>query len=85
MASPNVGISDIALYIPAPKIELGKIVSARSAQDPGMERRLRRAVESTGQRAIRFPESYEDNASLAASAAFRLLSKRPPAKHAGLR
>jgi hydroxymethylglutaryl-CoA synthase len=71
-----VGISDIAAYIPSPRIELAAILERRIAEDPALARRLPRAIESTGQRAIRFPESWEDSAALAGTAALRLLSGR---------
>ena len=74
MGSNSVGISDIALYIPSQRVELETIVEKRVADDPGLERRLRRALETTGQVAIRFPETYQDTATLAAQAARKVIT-----------
>ena len=81
MSATRVGISDIAAYIPSPRISLATILERRIAQDPSQARRLPRAIESTGQRAIRFPAAWEDSASLAGTAALRLLSKYPDLSH----
>lgn len=77
MGSNSVGISDIALYIPSQRVELETIVDKRVADDPSLERRLRRALETTGQVAIRFPETYQDTATLAAQAARKLITGDP--------
>lgn len=69
----TVGLGDLYLYAPAPRIDLKEIVTARVEEDPRMERHLDRACRTTGQRAIRFPEPWEDAATLAASAAAGLL------------
>ncbi len=74
MATTPVGITDIALYIPSQRVELETIVQKRIADDPSLERRLKRAVETTGQVAIRFPEPYQDTATLAAQAARKLIT-----------
>ncbi len=75
MKKNTVGISDIALYVPSPKITLDTIFSTRVQQDPDFERRLRRAIDVTGQKAIRFPDVFEDNATIAANSAKRLLDQ----------
>ncbi len=77
MGSNSVGISDIALYIPSQRVELETIVEKRISDDPSLERRLRRALETTGQIAIRFPETYQDTATMAAQAARKLIAKDP--------
>ena len=73
MPATAIGLSDIALYIPKPRIDLKTILDRRIADDPAQARRLPRAIDATGQQAIRFPESWEDSASLAGNAALRLL------------
>lgn len=77
MAYSSVGLSDISVYVPAPKIDLTTILDYRSKDNPKLDRRLRRAVEKTGQAAIRFPELWQDNATLAAEATRRLLGQNP--------
>jgi hydroxymethylglutaryl-CoA synthase len=72
-----VGISDIAMYVPPPMIDLQEIVASRVAENPRMERHLERAVRVTGQKAIRFPEAWQDTATLAAQAARDLLRGNP--------
>jgi hydroxymethylglutaryl-CoA synthase len=73
----NVGISDISIYIPSPALPLEALVQHRVRQNPRMERHLERACRVTGQKVIRFPEMWEDSATLAASAAFRLFAENP--------
>jgi hydroxymethylglutaryl-CoA synthase len=75
MKKAKIGISDIALYVPSPKITLDTIFDTRVKQDPDFERRLRRAIDMTGQKAIRFPDIFEDNATIAANSAKRLLDQ----------
>jgi hydroxymethylglutaryl-CoA synthase len=75
MKKAKIGISDIALYVPSPKITLDTIFDTRVKQDPDFERRLRRAIDVTGQKAIRFPDIFEDNATIAANSAKRLLDQ----------
>ncbi len=76
MSDTRVGISNIAAYIPRPRIDLATILAHRIAESPDQARRLPRAIDATGQHAIRFPESWEDSASLAGNAALRLLRGR---------
>lgn len=73
----NTGISDIAIYVPSPRMELERLVAARTVNDDALRRRLSRAVAKTGQVAFHFPEPWEDSATLAAQSA-RLLLKRNP-------
>ena len=85
MTNNPVGISDLSLYVPDPVIELETLVDYRLKESPALERRLRRAIDSTGQRAIRYPQLWEDSATLSAQAAHQLLERRDPAGLAGMR
>ncbi|MFO8063770.1 MAG: hydroxymethylglutaryl-CoA synthase [Spirochaetia bacterium] len=76
MSKTSVGISDLFLYVPSPRISLDTLVDYRVAADPSIARRLRRALESTGQRAVRYPRLYEDNVTLSAEATAGLLRRR---------
>lgn len=76
MASTTVGISDMALYVPPSMISLKTIFERRIADDPSFERRLHRAIESTDQISIRFPEEWEDSVTMAAQASRTLLTAR---------
>ena len=67
-AEPRIGLSDIEVYIPQPKIELSELVKYRAEQNPSIERKMRRAVESTGQHSVRFPAVWQDNVTLSAQA-----------------
>jgi hydroxymethylglutaryl-CoA synthase len=73
MPDNKVGISDIQLYIPRPHLELSRIVEERSKENPKLKPHLERAVQTTGQKGIRFPEVWEDTSTLAASAADKIL------------
>ncbi len=68
MVENNVGIGDMAMYLPDLQIQLSDILQMRAAQDPSFERRLRRAIESTGQEAMRFTLPWEDPVTMAAEA-----------------
>jgi len=85
MPSTAVGISDIGLYLPSPEIEIQTIVDERSQRDPRLEKHLRRAQETTGQRRMRYPEAWEDTSTLAAQAALGLLRQNPGQDPARLR
>ncbi len=73
----TVGISDIGIYVPAPMMDIATLVDRRVKLNPRMDRHLERACRVTGQKAIRFPEIWEDSATLAATAAYRLLTAEP--------
>jgi hydroxymethylglutaryl-CoA synthase len=73
MEESSVGISDLFLYVPRPRISLESLVGHRAQADPKLERRLRRALETTGQRAMRYPRIFEDNVTLSAEATAGLL------------
>ncbi len=69
-----VGISDLSLYLPRPHIELNSLVEYRIQSNPSLERRLRRALSTTGQIDMRFPELWQDNSTLAAQSTHNLLT-----------
>lgn len=77
MEQTKIGLSDMSVYVPSPRITLDDMVDYRVAADPAIERRLRRAVEKTGQVAVRFPDPWEDSATLAAQSAYELLMRNP--------
>lgn len=71
----NIGISDMALYVPAHRMGLDRLLQRRSQENPEIERRLRRAIESTAQEAIRFPAPWQDSVTLAAHASTEVLQR----------
>lgn len=77
MAYSSVGLSDIAVYVPAPKIELETLLDYRAPDNGKLDRRMRHAVQKTGQLAIRFPAPWQDNTILAAEATRRLIEQNP--------
>jgi hydroxymethylglutaryl-CoA synthase len=81
----TIGISDISIYIPRAKLELDVLIRERSAANPRMARHLDRAMRVTGQRAIRFPDVWEDSATMAAQAAYGMLKVRDPLSLSSLR
>ena len=85
MTINQVGISDLALYVPDPLIELETLLQHRSQDDPKLGLRLRRAIETTGQRSIRYPYPWEDNATLSAQAAHNLLRRSNDGTLSGMR
>jgi len=80
-----VGISDIRLYVPRPGLDLDILVEQRVRQNPRLERHLARACRTTGQKVIRFPEIWEDTATIAATAARRLVLRSPGLGLGGVR
>ena len=77
MSAEAIGIGDIGLYVPPPRIELDELVRRRVGMNPRLDRHLARAGRVTGQTAIRFPEIWEDSATLAATAVRGLLAGNP--------
>ncbi len=71
----TVGISDLSLYVPRPSMDLQRLLEHRVEQQPSLKRRLNRALEMTGQKSMRFPELWQDNATLAAQASRELLER----------
>jgi hydroxymethylglutaryl-CoA synthase len=73
----RVGISDIRVYLPNPVIDLQELIRKRVAEHPRLARHMDRALATTGQKSIRFPEPWEDTATMAAQAAYELLRRNP--------
>jgi len=73
----TVGISDMGMYVPPPQMDVEALVERRVRENPQLDRHLQRAGRVTGQTAFRFPELWEDSATLAARSAFDLLSRSP--------
>lgn len=73
----TMGIGDMAIYVPSPTMDLETLLRGRSESHPNLAKRLRRAVENTGQLAFRFPEPWEDTVSMATNAAAALLDRCP--------
>ena len=74
---PHPGISDIAVYVPRPEMDLGRLIAARAEEQPELGAVLDRARLNTGQVVVRFPQSWEDTATMAAQAALEILKRRP--------
>lgn len=85
MNANKVGLGDLRFYVPRNEIRLADLVARRIAEKPELKRHLDRAIQTTGQRAIRFPAPSEDTATMAAEAARELLEANPRSKVAGLR
>ncbi len=81
----RVGISDIRVYLPRPVIDLEELVRKRVAEHPRLARHMARALATTGQKSIRFPEPWEDTATMAAQAAWELLLTNPRLERAAIR
>ena len=75
--SREVGIGNLSIYIPPPMIEVDALIRERILANPRMNRHLQRAVRVTGQEAIRFPEPWQDPATLAAQATHDLVTANP--------
>ncbi len=72
-----VGISDISLYVPQPAMDIETLVERRVRLNPRLDRHLERACRVTGQKVIRFPQIWEDSATLAATAVRGLFDQNP--------
>jgi hydroxymethylglutaryl-CoA synthase len=77
MIEEAIGISDIGLYVPTPRMDLRTLTDERVATVPQLRRHFDRAIRVTGQRAIRFPRPWEDTATMAAEATAGLLDRLP--------
>lgn len=75
MVKAAIGIDDLALYLPHPRISLEEVISRRGLERPERAAKLAGAREFTGQTHIRFPDRWEDSAVLGANAALTLLDR----------
>jgi hydroxymethylglutaryl-CoA synthase len=73
----EVGISDIAVYLPCNSIDTRTIAERRCCEDPALTTHLERAMTTTGQRSLRFPCPWEDTATMGAEAALSLIRANP--------
>jgi hydroxymethylglutaryl-CoA synthase len=80
MDQRRVGLGDLRFYVPRNEIGLAELVAWRVAGNPGLKKHLDRALATTGQRTIRFPEPHEDTATMAAQASHALLTGNPVGK-----
>ena len=85
MNKHKIGISDIGVHIPTPRMDLEYLIRERVASDPKLARHMDRAVSTTGQKAIRFPNLWEDTATMAAQATHNVLSRKTDGELSGLR
>ena len=83
--SSTLGISDLGVYIPRPKVTLDAIIERYRSQNSQRAVALERARHRTGQMSIRFPHCWEDTATMAAQAATQILSRLDPTDVASLR
>jgi hydroxymethylglutaryl-CoA synthase len=81
----SIGISDIGVHLPRPAIDLRKVVDKRVTEQPQLAKHMQRAMQTTGQKAIRFPEPWEDTATMAAQAALEVLRRNPGLDPAAVR
>jgi len=77
MKQSNIGIGDIGLYIPTPRMDMTTLMRHRAETHPELEAILNRAIDKTGQASFRFPEPWEDTSSLAGNAAAVALDRIP--------
>lgn len=81
----KIGIGDIGLYVPDPKMDMDRLLESRALTHPDQQRIMSRAVSKTGQLSFRFPEPWEDTASMAANAAAETLDRLPENERGSLR
>ena len=81
----SFGIGDIAVYIPRLQISLDTLIARYRERQPQWARTLARAARRTGQESLRFPEWWEDAATMAAQAAAELLGRMSAAEIGSLR
>ena len=77
MSQKNIGIGDIGLYVPDPRMDIDTLMASRALTHPQLNQVMNRAIEKTGQVSFRFPEPWEDTASLAANSASEILDRLP--------
>ena len=70
-----VGINDISLYLPSLQIDIGRLIRRRIEENSLLRTALKRAFDYTQQKKVRFPEWWEDCATMAAQSSLRLLTR----------
>ncbi len=85
MDQTKIGIGDIGLYLPSPRMRMDTLVKSRAVSHPELVNHLSKAIKKTGLTAFRFPEPWEDTASLAGNAAVVVLDRMTPAQVRGIR
>jgi len=75
MNHSKIGIGDIGLYLPDPEMSMQQLMDSRSISHPQLLRSMNRAIEHTGQLSFRFPEPWEDTASMAANSASEIMDR----------
>ncbi len=70
----SFGISDIAIYLPGPTVELRELIARRAGEGCCAER-LTKAQAFTGQHEMRIPDWYEDTVTMVAEATTTLLAR----------
>lgn len=83
--SSSMGIGDIALHIPRSLMPLDTIIARHRRCDPQRALAMERSKGRTGQVSIRFPQCWEDTATMAAQAASQLLGRLAADEVASLR
>ena len=75
MSQTKIGIGDISLYLPDPRMDMKILMESRAVSHPQLVRVMNRAIDNTGQLSFRFPEPWEDTASMAANAAAQTMDR----------
>jgi len=85
MNHTKIGIGDIGLYLPDPRMDMKNLMESRSRTHPQLVRIMNRAIEHTGQLSFRFPEPWEDTASMAANSAAEIMDRLETDERTGFR
>ncbi len=85
MDQHRIGIDDIAIYLPVPRMRMDSLIESRSISHPELLSVLKKAIDKTGLKSFRFPDPWEDTASLAANAAALVFDRIDPNQIAALR
>ncbi len=85
MSQTTMGISDIRIFVPEQEIKLDTILKQRTREDSQWEFRLTRAIRITGQKSLRFPQTWEDTTTMAAQACIHLLQHLDPHQRENIR
>ena len=85
MNSEPVGLSDLAVFAPQARLSIATLAAKRIQENPDLQKHLDRALATTGQQAMRFPQLWEDTITLGAEALRTLLSRKSEAQRLGLR